>query len=142
MTFLMASLNRGAYPTGGGGERHERQQAKKFLIAEQRTMNIDVLTVIKYDMVDRSKSVIYTNARREALKEILTEWCLEQQGSGADMAKEVERDVYTISIGLSLGRNDTFCTQSDTGNRALTAGIVMDALSRSDLNIKSLEEMT
>lgn len=90
---------------------------------------VDVVIVIVYNFEDASKSCIYTNARtdNDAIEDILSSWIQNQIGQGADPSPRVERDVYTVRIGLVI-EDDSFCTESDTGNRGLTAGIVMAVL--------------
>ena len=105
-------------------------------------MSIDVLTVIKYDIADPSRSVIYTNAKPEYVPESLTEWATAQLGTGADPSEGTARDSYTIELGLEIaGGGDNFYVRSDTSNKGLTLGIVMDVLRRGALPIKGLEEM-
>ena len=61
-----------------------------------------------------------------------------QVGQGKDESKPKERDVYEITIDLDL-RDDTFYTASNTGNKGLTVGLVMDVFNRlSDIPIKEL----
>jgi hypothetical protein len=54
----------------------------------------------------------------------LISWVQDQIGRGGDDSPRVERDVYVIKLGLIL-EDDSFCTESDTGNKGLTCGIVM-----------------
>ncbi len=92
---------------------------------------VDVLVEIHFDAKDENpeKSCIYTNARLDngALEEIITGWIQDQIGRGEDPAIPVERDLYKIKIGLVI-EDDSFCTESDTGNKGLTCGIVMAVL--------------
>ena len=90
---------------------------------------VDVLIVISYNFEDVSKSCIYTNAREEALEELLSNWVQDQmfRNEPPEPRKFDERDVYTIKIGLVI-EDDSFCTESDTGNKGLTVGIVMAVL--------------
>ncbi len=46
---------------------------------------------------------------------------------GADTTKLEEHDAYVIKIGLVI-EDDSFCTESNTGNKGLTAGIIIDVL--------------
>jgi|SRR5271155_5175254 len=88
---------------------------------------VDVLIVIRHDVCEPDKTCVYTNGRPEALEEILSAWLQNEMGRGRDETPFARRDVYTIEIGLVL-ENDSFFTKSDTGNKGLTCGIVMDAL--------------
>lgn len=88
---------------------------------------VDVLIVVSFDVTDPTKTCIFTNARTEALEELLSNWLQDQIGRGSDGKPAMERDVYTIEIGLFLD-DDSFCTASDTGNKGLTAGIMMEVM--------------
>lgn len=92
----------------------------------------DILLVLRHDYKDPAKSCIYTNAKPEAVDEILENYLLDKIGSGrgkeASRDHEV-RDLYTIKIGLCL-EDDSFGTEADTGNWGLTVGIVMGFLTK------------
>lgn len=90
---------------------------------------VDILIKIGYSFSNPEQTVIKTNARKEALDELLSNWVQDQMFTGADPAEPAEKDPYEIKIGLVL-ENDQFHTESDTGNRGLTCGIVMDVLRR------------
>lgn len=90
---------------------------------------VDIVIKISASIKNPEQTVIKTNARKEALDELLSNWLQDQIGTGADNAEPADKDPYEITIGLIL-ENDQFLTESDTGNRALTCGIVMDVLSR------------
>ena len=89
----------------------------------------DVTLQIDYDFHDPEKSIIRTNAKREAVEEILGEWLRAQMGRGADESRPKKKDKYCIVIGLAVS-DDTFTTTSDTGNKSLTCGIVRDVCGR------------
>lgn len=103
-------------------------------------MNVDVLVVISYLVSDPGSSVIYTNARPEALEEVLSAWVQDQVGHGRDPVPFIERSSYTIKIGLDVS-TDSFATASDTGNRGLTAGLVMEIMKMlGSIAVRSLAE--
>ncbi len=87
-------------------------------------MNADILIIINFDLNDKNKTIIRTNATPEALPEILSDWIRDQVGTGKDLSKHDEKDNYVIKINLDLS-GDIFTTSSDTGNKGLTNGIVM-----------------
>lgn len=83
----------------------------------------DITLDIFYDVNFPEKTVIRTNARKEALEEILEAWLQDQMGAGSDPSPPAQRDLYRIMIGLNLD-GDRFRVVSDTGNKGLTAGIM------------------
>lgn len=98
----------------------------------------DVIVRVSYNMKDPSRTCVRTNANSEYLAEIMSSWVLDQMFSGRDDAKPADRDVYNVTIGLVIA-GDVFYTESDTGNRALTCGIVLDVLAHLDsLDVKPL----
>src|SRR5262249_38129624 len=104
------------------------------------SMSADTKIIIAYEMYDEPKSVIYTNATREGLEEVLDSWVRSQIGRGKDSRKPEVRMRYVISIGRDLA-TDSFCTLSNTGNCGLTDAIVLAIRVRlTELAIKSLSE--
>lgn len=98
-----------------------------------------VLIVITYPIDSTKIPSIRTNAKPEALKEILTEFLRTQIGLGEDKSSPNEQDYYTITISLQLER-DVFTVKSDTGNKGLTTGIVMEVLNNlGKIEVKNLE---
>ncbi len=89
----------------------------------------DITLEITYPVEKPEESKIQTNARPEAIEEILSTWLTGQQGEGKDESKENQLSEYTIVIELDLS-DDSFVTRSNTGNKGLTAGILMDVLKR------------
>ncbi len=85
---------------------------------------VDVVLEISFNLQEPSKSVIKTNAKKGVVSEILEAWILNQVGSGQDNSMPSQKQEYQIKIGLDMS-NDTFYTESDTGNKSLTCGIVM-----------------
>jgi hypothetical protein len=62
---------------------------------------------------------------------LLTDWLHDQIGKGKDFSVAVDRNVYHIRIQVDLSQ-DIFYVDSDTGNKGLTTGIIMDVISRLD----------
>lgn len=86
-------------------------------------MAVDILIRIEFHMNQASKSVIRTNAKKEAVESVLCDFLRTQIGLGEDKTPANKKDIYNISIGFDLN-GDNFHTISDTGNCGLTAGIV------------------
>jgi len=101
----------------------------------------DIQVSLAFNMKDPKASTIRTNAKREALEEILEAWCHAQVGAGPDPNPANQAEVYNITIGLWLA-DDSFGTDADTGNKGLTAGIVMDVLANhlEDVTVTGLGE--
>ena len=89
----------------------------------------DIVLQITFDFKKPDKTIIRTNAKKEAVEEILEAWLSCQIGQGKDESKHNEKDEYKIEIQLDLS-DDTFRTNSDTGNKGFTCGIIMDILGR------------
>lgn len=99
---------------------------------------VDVRADIEYDLNEPEKTVIRTNLKPEGLEEVLEWWLQGQLGLGKDSREPVRKEKYLISIGVRLA-DDTFFTESDTGNAGLTCGLVMDVFGRlKDLKVEPL----
>lgn len=85
----------------------------------------DIVVVIKFNIEEPEETLIKTNAKKEAVEGILENWIRSQMGAGKDTAKSVIKDIYEIVIKLDLD-GDIFHTSSDTGNKSLTCGLVID----------------
>jgi hypothetical protein len=72
---------------------------------------------------------IESDIKPELRSEVISDFLRAQIGTGEDPRPTVDRKVYTILIQLDL-QDDSFHFKSDTGNRGLTAGILMDVLNR------------
>ncbi len=88
----------------------------------------DIIVVIRFNMNEFEKRSIKTNAKKEAVEGILENWIRSQLGAGKDTNKIKEKEEYEIVIKLDLD-GDIFHTSSDTGNKSLTCGLVMDVFS-------------
>ncbi len=91
----------------------------------------DIVLKLNFNLSKPDKTVVKTNAKKEAVSEILEAWLSCQIGQGEDSREPNKKDKYEIVIKLDLS-NDTFFTNSDTGNKGLTCGLVMDVFSRLD----------
>ncbi len=107
------------------------------------TFKPDVLIEIHYDMADAARSVVYTNAKSEALEELLSDWLQDQMfrpRRHEELVDPPERPVYVVTIGLGL-RDDGDVWGSEYDNLYLAAGIVGQALARLDkLSIRKLSD--
>lgn len=91
----------------------------------------DITLEITFNMNDLDKTAIITNAKKKAIPEILKAWLSFQVGQGEDKNEPNKKDEYNVKIQLDLNI-DTFYTASDTGNKSLTCGLIMDMLGRLD----------
>ena len=83
-------------------------------------------TQIKYNLKEDNFHIV-SEIKKDRIKEIVGEVLRAQMGAGSDTRKPVEKNLYTIVIDLEL-EDDTFKISSDTGNKSLTAGILMQLL--------------
>lgn len=110
-------------------DKEKGEQEPKYDLILQVTFNLD----------NPEKTVIKTNAKKEAVEGILEAWLSGQVGKGEDESKANEKSEYNIEIQLDLSY-DTFYTKSDAGNKGLTCGIIMNVFSRLDkITILDLE---
>jgi len=84
---------------------------------------------IKYPVKEPEKYTIETNLKGEYIEEILSDYLRSIMGAGEDNSPAEIKDVYEINIDLDL-ENDSFSASSNTGNKGLRDGIVMDVLDR------------
>lgn len=98
----------------------------------------DITLAITYNMKERDKCVIKTNAKKEAVEKILECWLQVQIGLDEDSRESKVRDVYQITIDLDLS-DGTFYTSSDTGNKGLTVKLVTNVLNMlADIRIEEV----
>lgn len=83
-------------------------------------------TQIKYNLKEDNFHIV-SQIKEEKIKEVIGEVLRAQMGAGSDTRKPVEKNLYTITVDLEL-EEDTFKISSDTGNKSLTAGILMQLL--------------
>lgn len=84
---------------------------------------------ITYPIDQPDKFTITGTIKSEKHADIIADFLQLQVGKGADDSPAKELAVYHIRIELEL-ENDTFKSSSDTGNKGLRDGILMDVLSR------------
>ena len=89
----------------------------------------DITIEIVYDIDKLENSTIKTNAKKDAVLDILEQFALSQVGTGSDAGEANNKDEYKITIHLDMS-DDTFYVTSDTGNKGLTCGIVMHIISQ------------
>jgi len=89
----------------------------------------DLFIEINYPINEPEKYSINSNVKEKKIKDLLLEWTRGQMGRGEDSSSPNDVDVYHIRIEIDLSY-DTFTCKSDTGNKGLTAGIVMDVIKR------------
>lgn len=95
-------------------------------------MLADVYVKIQYNFKQPKKTKIITNARnKERVLEILEGFVSANIGQGKDTSAPIEREEYEIIIGIDLS-SDTFHVTSNTGNKGLTCGIIMDIIANID----------
>lgn len=91
-------------------------------------MNRDLEIQITFPVKPGLKPSIKTNAKPEAVSEILTTWVRQQPTNRlSDTSAASVRDEYRVSIYVDL-TEDWLVEDSNTGNRDLTAGIVLETL--------------
>jgi|SRR5579863_4638104 len=105
---------------------------------------VDILMVLKVDFKEPSNTSIYTNARPEALDELLGN-CIQDEVCkflGRDPATpNMDLDVYTVKIGYFLD-DDSFSIESDTNNRGFTVGLIGAILGNlKNTPVKDLKEL-
>ena len=83
----------------------------------------DIVIKIRYPINEPEKTEIKTNAKPEALEEILSNWIRCEIRKSSDTSEAVRLQVYEIQIELDLSE-DKFTTKSNSGNTSLTLGIV------------------
>lgn len=91
----------------------------------------DITLEITFNPDKTDKTIIKTNANKEGLREVLEAWLSCEAGQGEDDSEPNEKSEYKITIQIDLD-SDTFYTDSDTGNKGLTCGIVMEVLNKLD----------
>jgi hypothetical protein len=89
----------------------------------------DLYINITYPVNKPDEYKIESNIREELLSDMLCELIQSQIGTEEDKRKAKKRKIYHIRIDLDLNY-DEFEITSDTGNKGLTTGIVMDVIAR------------
>lgn len=90
-------------------------------------MGLDYLTMnITYNM-DNGEFNIDGDVKKDKQYDLIADFLRLQMGQGKDTSKPNEQDVYHISISWHPYK-DRFESRSDTGNKGLRDGILMDVL--------------
>lgn len=90
----------------------------------------DILIKIHYNDKHPDDFVVMTNARVEALEELLTNWvldCMFGKMAGLPSGAHVEREHYEVKIAYWLA-GDGFSVESDTGDAGLTVGLALETM--------------
>ena len=83
---------------------------------------------ITYNVKENTFNIDGT-VKKEKYAEVIEEYLRGQLGAGEDKSPAIERDEYHITIKLYL-EEDRFVIESDTGNKGLREGILIDVLNR------------
>ena len=90
-------------------------------------MSLEHLTMeIAYD-IKKSTFKISSDMKEKAYPEIIEGFIRSQIGAGRDTSKPNELDVYHITLKW-YPEDDTITASSDTGNKGLREGILLDVL--------------
>lgn len=83
----------------------------------------DLLVKIEFD-INKDTFKIASNADEDCITEIIENVLRDQIGAGHDNSEPNVQDTYTITIKWDLS-DDSYSITSDTGNKGLTAGILL-----------------
>ena len=90
----------------------------------------DTTLFIEITFPMKGTPTINTDVKHERVSDFLVDWMRATQiGQGKDDSEAVEREEYRIGINIDLA-DDSFTTKTDTGNKGLTCGIVMNVVGR------------
>lgn len=92
-------------------------------------MTHDLILDITYPINTPDDFKIDGNVKEECQTDLLSDFIRGQLGAGADNSPPIERSEYHIRICVDLD-GDKFSVTSDTGNKGLRDGIVMDVIRR------------
>ncbi|MCL4406245.1 MAG: hypothetical protein M1586_01025 [Patescibacteria group bacterium] len=82
---------------------------------------------ISFDCEHQDQTQVFTNAKDEALTDMLTEYLRSQMGTGEDKNPAAEKNHFSVEVSLDLSE-DIFQTKTDTGNKGLTCGIIAQVI--------------
>jgi hypothetical protein len=102
-------------------------------------MHEDVFLDLEFNIKADTYKIVATNIKENLVENFVEEFIHSQIGAGSDKSQPVEKDVYTIHIGLDMS-DDTFSVKSDTGNKSLTTGIVAHFLHKTNTSKNSMVE--
>lgn len=93
-------------------------------------MSLEFLTMkITYQIKDGQFSISGNLGDKNFQSELIGRFLMEEIGKGADNTKPNEQDIYNITFKW-YPENDLIEVTSDTGNKGLRDGILMDVLKR------------
>jgi len=90
---------------------------------------IDIYLKVIFPINTPEEFRVETNARDEAVSELLTDFIHHQVGAGKDPSEANDLDVYEIELGIDLS-DDSWRTRHNCGNKGLRDGILMDVVRR------------
>ena len=93
------------------------------------TSQFEIYIQITFPINKPEEFKIRTNAKKEAVGDLLGEYVRAIQGAGEDNSPANDHEVYTINLVIDLA-DDTWRSSSDCGNKGLRDGIVMDVWQR------------
>jgi len=87
---------------------------------------VDVYFEFTWNPKTDKYNITSTNLKKEkkVFEEVIENYLYAQMGAGEDKSPSAKLEEYKIKIGLDLSE-DIFYTESNTGNKGLTTGIVM-----------------
>lgn len=78
--------------------------------------------------INTPKDYTYKSTMKYAgILEVLDTYVRDSMGAGEDYSEANKRDVYTITIQIDV-TDDRLIVSSDTGNKGLTLGILIDIM--------------
>jgi hypothetical protein len=90
---------------------------------------MNIFIDIEYDISEPDKFKIDGNIADQLYMGLMSDFVRSQIGKGEDTTEPNILDVYHIHIEMDMS-TDTFIVRSDTGNKGLRDGILMDILQR------------
>ena len=90
---------------------------------------MNLFVVVTYPIETPHNFTIESNIKPESHADIISMFIEDEIGKGVDNSIPNEIDVYHIKLELDL-ETDTFTVQSDTGNKGLRDGILIDVMGR------------
>ena len=92
-------------------------------------MTPDIYLKVDYPVDEPEKFRIETNAKAEAVADLIEDFLYGQVGAGVDRSQANEFDVYEIILGIDLS-DDSWGTKDNCGNKGLRDGILYAVLGR------------
>lgn len=92
-------------------------------------MALDIYLNVTYPVDEPEKFKIETNAKAEAVADLIEDFIHDQIGAGTDRSQANELDVYEIILAIDLS-DDSWRIKDDCGNKGLRDGILLAVLGR------------